>query len=431
MKKFTNAVIYGYKDANEILVENGIIKAIGKDLGAADEVIDLDGKMVTAPYVDPHLHLDYVYTLSELGQEGAGSGTLFEAIELWPKFKETLTVESVKHLALKGIQDEVSQGVQYIRTHIDVTDSNFTALKAMLELKDELKHIVDIQIVAFPQQGMYTYKGGRDLVEEALKMGADVVGGIPHYEPAREFGEQSIHDIVNLALKYEKLIDVHCDETDDPHSRFVELLNALVLMEDYGTKTTASHTCSFGSADNSYAFRMMDLFKKSQMNFIACPTENAYLQGRQDTYPKRRGLTRVKEFIENGINVAFAQDSINDPWYPMGNGNMMNILDNGIHLAQIMSPEDIETNLDLITSNGARCLNIQDTYGLDVGKDANFIVIDGVSPFDVIRTRAKVLASIRKGEYLFKQKPTAFDVALDLGIKYKEQKEYNLDSYGD
>lgn len=418
MKKFTNAVIYGYKDANEILVENGIIKAIGRDLGAADEVIDLDGKMVTAPYVDPHLHLDYVYTLSELGQEGAGSGTLFEAIELWPKFKETLTVESVKHLALKGIQDEVSQGVQYIRTHIDVTDPNFTALKAMLELKDELKHIVDIQIVAFPQQGMYTYKGGRDLVEEALKMGADVVGGIPHYEPAREFGEQSIHDIVNLALKYEKLIDVHCDETDDPHSRFVELLNALVLMEDYGTKTTASHTCSFGSADNSYAFRMMDLFKKSQMNFIACPTENAYLQGRQDTYPKRRGLTRVKEFIENGINVAFAQDSINDPWYPMGNGNMMNILDNGIHLAQIMSPEEIETNLDLITSNGARCLNIQDTYGLDVGKDANFIVIDGVSPFDVIRTRAKVLASIRKGEYLFKQKPTAFDVALDLGIKY-------------
>ena len=418
MKKFTNAVIYGYKDANEILVEDGIIKAIGRDLGEADEVIDLDGKMVTAPYVDPHLHLDYVYTLSELGQDGAGSGTLFEAIELWPKFKETLTVESVKRLALKGIQDEVSQGVQYIRTHIDVTDPNFTALKAMLELKDELKHIVDIQIVAFPQQGMYTYKGGRDLVEEALKMGADVVGGIPHYEPAREFGEQSIHDIVNLALKYEKLIDVHCDETDDPHSRFVELLNALVLMEDYGTKTTASHTCSFGSADNSYAFRMMDLFKKSKMNFIACPTENAYLQGRQDTYPKRRGLTRVKEFIENGINVAFAQDSINDPWYPMGNGNMMNILDNGIHLAQIMSPEDIETNLDLITSNGARCLNIQDTYGLDVGKDANFIVIDGVSPFDVIRTRAKVLASVRKGEYLFKQKPTAFDVALDLGIKY-------------
>ena len=165
--------------------------------------------------------------------------------------------------AIKAIKDEVSQGVQYIRTHIDVTDPNFTALKAMLELRDELKDIVDIQIVAFPQEGMYTYKGGRDLVEEALRMGADAVGGIPHYEPAREFGEKSHHDIVELAVKYDKVIDVHCDETDDPHSRFVELLNALVLMEDYGIRTTASHTCSFGSADDSYAYRMMDLFKRA------------------------------------------------------------------------------------------------------------------------------------------------------------------------
>lgn len=189
-------------------------------------------------------------------------------------------------------------------------------------------------------------------------MGADVVGGIPHYEPAREFGEKSIHEIVKLGLKYNKIIDVHCDETDDPQSRFVELLNALVLMEDYGTRTTESHTCSFGSADNSYAYRMLDLFKKSKMNFISCPTENAYLQGRLDSYPKRRGITRVKEFLEYGINVAFAQDSINDPWYPMGNGNMMNILDNGIHLAQIMSLEDVKIDLNLITYNGARCLNI-------------------------------------------------------------------------
>ena len=416
MKKFTNAVIYGYDDANEILVEDGIIKAVGKDLGTADETIDLDGKLVTAPYVDSHLHLDYVYTLSEMGQAGAGSGTLFEAIEMWPKFKKNLTVDSVKKLALKAIYDEVSQGVQHIRTHVDVTDPNFTGLKAMLELREELKDKVEIQIVAFPQEGMYTYKGGRDLVEEALKMGADVVGGIPHYEPAREFGEKSVHDTVELALRYEKLIDVHCDETDDPHSRFVELLNALVLMEGYGEKTSASHTCSFGSADDSYAYRMIDLFKKSKMNFISCPTENAYLQGRHDTYPKRRGLTRVKEFMENGINVAFAQDSINDPWYPMGNGNMMNILDNGIHLAQIMSPEEIEKDLDLITYNGARCLNIQDRYGLDVGKDANFIVLNGDSPFDVIRNRANVLASVRKGEYLFKQKPVEYEVSLDLGL---------------
>ena len=413
-KKFFNAKIYRNDEATEMIVENGKIAQIGKNLPKCEEEIDLNGKLVLPPYVDPHLHLDYVYTLSELGQEGAGSGTLYEAIELWPKFKETFTVEGVKKLAIKGIRDEVSQGVQHIRTHIDVTDPKFTALKAMLEMKEDLKHIVDIQIVAFPQQGMYTYKGGRDLVEEALKMGADVVGGIPHYEPAREFGEKSVHDIVELGLKYEKMIDVHCDENDDPQSRFVELLNALVLMEDYGTMTTASHTCSFGSADDSYAFRMMDLFKKSKMNFISCPTENAYLQGRQDTYPKRRGLTRVKEFMQSGINVAFAQDSINDPWYPMGNGNMMNILDNGIHLAQVMSPKEIEKDFDLITYNGARCLNLQDTYGLEVGKAANFIVLNESSVYEAIRKRVEVLASVRNGEYLFKRKEPAYDIALEL-----------------
>ncbi|MFZ1358890.1 MAG: amidohydrolase family protein [Saprospiraceae bacterium] len=413
-KKFFNAKLYRNEAANEMIVDNGKITQIGNNLPNCDEEIDLNGKLVLPPYVDPHLHLDYVYTLSELGQEGAGSGTLFEAIDLWPQFKKTLTVESVKSLAMKVIKDEVSQGVQHIRTHIDVTDPKFTALKAMLEMKEELKDTVDIQIVAFPQEGMYMYKGGRDLVEEALKMGADVVGGIPHYEPAREFGEKSIHDIVKLALKYDKLIDVHCDETDDPNSRFVEILNALVLMEDFGTKTTASHTCSFGSADNSYAYRMLDLFKKSKMNFISLPTENAYLQGRQDTYPKRRGLTRVKEFMELGINVAFGQDSINDPWYPMGNGNMMNILDNGIHLAQIMSKKEIETNFDLITYNGARCLNIQNSYGLEVGKAANFIVLNESSVYEAIRRRVDVLASVRNGNFLFRKKEIPYDIPLSL-----------------
>lgn len=413
-KKFFNAIIYRNDEATEFIVENGKISQMGNNLPTCKEEINLGGKLVLPPYVDPHLHLDYVYTLSELGQEGAGSGTLFEAIELWPKFKETLTIESVKRLAMKGIKDEVSQGVQHIRTHIDVTDPNFTALKAMLEMKEDLKETLDIQIVAFPQQGMYTYKGGLELVEEALKMGADVVGGIPHYEPAREFGERSVHDIVKLALKYDKQIDVHCDETDDPNSRFVELLNALVLMEDYGTMTTASHTCSFGSADDSYAFRMMDLFRKSKMNFISCPTENAYLQGRQDTYPKRRGLTRVKEFVESGINVAFAQDSINDPWYPMGNGNMMNILDNGIHLAQTMSPTEIGRVFDLITYNGAQCMNIHENYGLEVGKAANFIVLNENSVYEAVRRRVDVLASVRKGEFLFRKKEAEYDIALKL-----------------
>jgi len=413
MKKFINANIYRNSGASEILVDKGVIHAIGSNLPQADEVIDLKGRLVVPPYVDAHLHLDYVYTGNSADAKN-DSGTLFEGIARWHDVKKTQTLEDAKARALKGIEEEVSKGVQFIRTHIDVCDPNLTGLKAMLEIREQLKDNVTIQIVAFPQEGMYAYKGGAEMVEEALKMGADCVGSIPHFEWAREIGEKSIHKTVELAVKYDKLIDVHCDETDDVMSRFVELLNALAMSEGIGSRTAASHTCSFGSADNAYAFRMMGLFQKSGLNFIALPTENAYLQGRQDTYPKRRGMTRVKEFWESDINVCFGQDSINDPWYPVGNGNLMNILDNGIHMAHTMSMAQLDTCLDLITYNGAKTLNVEAQYGLEVGKPANFLVLDAQSPFEAVRQRADVLASIRNGEYLFKKPEPSYDVALDL-----------------
>lgn len=404
-KKFINARLKGNKELQQILVEDGIFKEIMphvSDTGDC-EVIDLEGKLTLPPYVDPHIHLDYVFTARKQGATN-GTGTLFEGIQRWSETKSDLTVEEIKARAIKAIKKEISHGVQYIRTHADVTDPKLTSLRAMLELREELKDIVTIQIVSFPQEGMYSYKGGAELVEEGLKMGADCVGGIPHFEYAREFGEKSIHKIVELAVKYDKLIDVHCDETDDTQSRFLELLNALAIVKDIGKRTTASHTCSFGSADNSYAFRMMKNFKISGLNFISCPTENIYLQGRQDTYPKRRGLTRVKELYENGINVCFAQDSIQDPWYPMGNGNLMNVLDQGIHISQMMSFEEIDSCLDLITVNGAKTLNITDSYGIEAGRAANFIVVDASSEFEAVCERADVLASIRNGEYLFKRR---------------------------
>jgi cytosine deaminase len=414
MKKFTNARIYRQHDEpSEILVDKGVIQQIGKGLPGADEEIDLKGRLVVPPYVDPHLHLDYVYTGRSEGAKNT-SGTLFEGIERWHDVKKTQTYEDARERALRGIQEEVSHGVQYIRTHIDVTDPKLIGLKVMLELREELKENVTIQIVAFPQEGMYAYRGGEEMVEEGLRMGADCVGGIPHFEWSRELGEKSVHRTVDLAVKYGKLIDVHCDETDDPMSRFVEPLNARVMTEGIGPRSTASHTCSFGSADDAYAFRMMGLFQKSRMNFIANPTENAYLQGRQDTYPKRRGLTRVKEMWESGINVCFGQDSINDPWYPVGNGNLMNILDNGIHLAQTMSFDELDRCLDLITYNGAKTLGVEDQYGLEAGKPANFLVLDADSPFEAVRQRADVLASIRNGEYLFKRPEPRYEVELDL-----------------
>jgi cytosine deaminase len=236
MKKFTNARIYRqHDDSSEILVDKGVIKQIGKSLPKADEEIDPRGHLVVPPYVDPHLHLDYVYTGRSEGATNT-TGTLFEGIERWHEVKKTQTREDARERALRGIAEEVSKGVQFIRTHIDVDDPKLTGLKVMLELREELKDNVTIQIVAFPQEGMFAYKGGDEMIEEALKMGADCVGGIPHFEWAREFGEKSVHRTVELADKYGKLIDVHCDETDDVMSRHGELLNALVMIEDIGAR---------------------------------------------------------------------------------------------------------------------------------------------------------------------------------------------------
>ena len=222
--------------------------------------------------------------------------------------------------------------------------------------------------------------------------------------------EKDMRKAVELAVQYDKLIDLHCDETDDDQSRFLELLTALVIMEDIGERTTASHTCSFGSVNNAYAFRMMANFKRAGINFISCPTENIYLQGRQDSYPKRRGLTRVKEFFEAGINVCFAQDSISDPWYPLGNGNMMNILDHGIHICQMMSFEEIDRAFELVTVNGARTMHLMDEYGIFAGRPASFLVLEAESVFEAIRNRVGVLRSVRKGEELFVREPVKISV---------------------
>ncbi|MCI6752631.1 MAG: cytosine deaminase [Selenomonas bovis] len=415
MKKlYRNATLIDAKAPQDLLVEEGKFTAIAPHIEAdAAETIDLGGRLVVPPYVDPHLHLDYVYTARGEGATN-GTGTLFEGIQRWSETKAGASSEEIKRRARQAVREEVRAGVQYIRTHADVTDPSLTALKALLELREELKDIVTIQIVSFPQEGMYAYPHGAELVEEGLRLGADCVGGIPHYELAREFGEKSVHKAVELAVKYDKLIDLHCDETDDDQSRFVELLTALAYMEGIGERTTASHTCSLGSVNNAYAFRMMANFRRAGLNFISCPTENIYLEGRQDSYPKRRGLTRVKELLAAGVNVCFAQDSIEDPWYPLGNGNMMNILDHGIHICQMMSFAEIDHALDLITTNGARTLHIEDTYGLAPGKDASFLVLDAPSPFEAIRQRAGVLRSVRRGEELFTRVPAQMRSRHDL-----------------
>lgn len=404
MVVYKNARLRHRDGCYDIVVDNGYVKEIkqtGRIYHIDDEIIDLQSKLVSEPYCDPHIHLDYVFTSDSFGENK--TGTLFDGIASWSDSKESLSSEMLKERARRGIREQILGGTQYIRTHVDVTDPKFTGLKAMLDIKEEFKNKVDIQIVAFPQEGMYSFKDGDKLVEEALLMGADVVGAIPHFEFTSKMGIQSIEKTVDLAIKHSKLIDVHCDETDDELSRFLEFLAYESMTNGIGHLTTASHTCAMGSYNNAYTFKLFNLLKKSGINMISCPTENIHLQGRFDSYPKRRGLTRVKELIDEQINVCFAQDSICDPWYPLGNGNLMNVLDAGVHICQLTSPEYMNRALDLITVNGAKTLNLGEEYLLKEGNAANFIVLDAENDFDALRNRVPVLASIRNGKYLFKR----------------------------
>lgn len=404
---FTNARLGSGPEACDLLVENGCFQEIGPDLHRKypiETICDLQGKLVLPPFVDSHIHLDYVYTARESGA-GNTSGTLFEGIERWSRGKGGRSIRDIKRRARIALKKEILNGTQYMRTHVDVTDPSLTGLKAILELKEELKGILDLQVIAFPQEGMYSYQNGDKLVEEALIMGADVVGGIPHYEYTREWGEKSVKTVIDLALKYDKLIDIHCDETDDEQSRFIESLAALAYVNGIGPRTTASHACAMGSYNNAYVYKLFQLLQRSDINIISCPTENIHLQGRYDTYPKRRGLTRVKELSEAGINVCFAQDSISDPWYPLGNGNLMTILDFGLHICHLMSIPEIEHSFDYITVNGAKTLSIQDNYGIRPGNPANFIVLDATAPYEAICERVSVLSSVRDGKFLFQKQP--------------------------
>ncbi|MCI6138875.1 MAG: cytosine deaminase [Clostridiaceae bacterium] len=404
-----NANIYN-KGLSDILIEDGKILEISdqklRSVVKDARKVDLNGNLLISPYVESHIHLDYAYTAlrSDANNE---TGTLYEGIDRWSHIKKTDTVQSIKERAEKALKNQILRGVQYVRTHVDITDSRLIGLKALLEIKETYKELVQLQLVAFPQEGMYCYYRAGELLEEALKMGADAVGAIPHFEYTEDLGKASVKKAVNLAIKYNKLIDIHCDETDDANSHFLEQLAYLAYANGIGSMTTASHTSAMGSYNNAYTFRLLRLLCQAGLNVAVCPAENLYLQGRQDSYPKRRGITRVKELMEAGINVSFGQDSISDPWYPLGNGNLMNILDIGLHACQLMSLKEIDKALDLITWNGARTLNL-DTYGIKEGNMAEFIILDAKTPFDAVRSRAEVIGSVRNGRLLFKREQPAY-----------------------
>ncbi|MFB9973885.1 cytosine deaminase [Allobacillus sp. SKP2-8] len=393
-----------------IHIENGFFKKI-ETAKPIDGALDVGGKLVSAPFIEPHIHLDTTLTAGE--PKWNESGTLFEGIETWAERKQLLTIEDVKRRATKAIQWQISQGIQHIRTHVDVCDPTLTALKALIEVKEEMKDYVDLQLVAFPQEGYLSYPKGKELVEEALKMGADVVGGIPHFEFTREYGVESMKIAFDLAEKYDKLVDIHCDEIDDEQSRFVEVVATEAFERGLGNRVTASHTTAMHSYNGAYVSKLMKILKLSNINFVANPLVNTHLQGRFDDYPKRRGVTRVKELTEAGLNVCFGHDDIVDPWYPIGTGNMLQVLLMGIHVTHLMGYHQIVHSFDYITENSAVTLDIQDQYGIEEGKPANFIILNATNRYDAIRTQAEVLASYRNGRKIAETKPKEMSLFLD------------------
>jgi len=399
-----NIHVENEETTKDILIKDSKFIKIAPSIDAQDEVI-IDGTdaMLLPPFIESHVHLDTCLTAGD--PVWNMSGTLFEGIECWSKKKATLTKEDIKSRARKAINMQVANGIQYIRTHVDITDPSLIALEALIELREELKDQIMIQIVAFPQEGICSYPNGKQLMEKAVEMGADCIGAIPHFEFTREYSVESLDFALQLAKKYNRLVDVHCDEIDDEASRGLETLACRALELELFDKVTASHTTAMHSYNNAYVGKLMRLLKMSKINFVANPLVNTHLQGRFDTYPKRRGVTRVKELMENGLNVSFGHDDICDPWYPLGTGNMRDVVFLGLHVCQMMGYEDILNSYQLITYNAAKTLHIADQYGIEEGKDANFIMLDAPNFYQALNEKSSVLYSVHKGQILYKEQP--------------------------
>lgn len=397
-------------ECTDIRVLDGVFEKIesGIDALPGEEVIDGTGCMILPPFIESHVHLDTCLTAGD--PVWNMSGTLFEGIECWSQRKEKLTKQDVKDRAGRAIRMQAANGVQFVRTHVDVTDPTLVAMEAMLELREELKDEITVQIVAFPQEGILSYPNGKELLENAVKMGADCVGAIPHFEFTREYSVESLNFAMDLAYRYDRLVDVHCDEIDDEASRGLETLAARAYEMEMFDKVTTSHTTAMHSYNNAYVNRLMRLLKMSRINFVANPLVNTHLQGRVDTYPKRRGVTRVKELLEAGLNVSFGHDDIFDPWYPLGTGNMRDTVFMGLHVCQMMGYEDIMNSYKLITHNAARTLHLGESYGIREKNPADFIILNGDNFYNALNKKSEILYSFRKGKMLAKTIPAQTEI---------------------
>jgi cytosine deaminase len=363
--------------------------------------LDAAGRLLSPPLVDPHVHMDAALTVGEPRYNE--SGTLIEGILTWAERKPFLTHEDVKARALEAIRWEVAQGTGLIRSHVDVCDPNLVALRALIELREEVRDIVDLRLIAFPQDGILSFPDGKELMREAMRLGCDIIGGIPHYEWTREDGVEEVHFIFDLARETGAPIDLHCDETDDEQSRFLETVAARAMRDGMQGRVVAGHTTAMASYNDNYAFKLLQILRKAGVTIVANPFDNIVLSGRFDTYPKRRGMTRVKELDAAGVNVACGHDSIMDPWYPLGRGSMLDAVSMLVHVGQMTGRTELFRAYEMVTTNPARAAEV--AYGVKEGLPANFVVFDCADEAEAIRLRPAARWVVRKGRIVAETEP--------------------------
>jgi len=405
-----NATLADGRRGVDVGVQAGRIAAVEPRLQAeAGETIDAGGLLLTPPFVDAHFHMDA--TLSVGLPRRNKSGTLLEGIALWGDLKPLLNQQAIVERALAYCDWAVARGLLAIRSHVDVCDPRLLAVDALLEVKTKVAPYLDLQLVAFPQDGLYRSPGALKLLKEALRRGVDVVGGIPHFERTMEDGRASVRELCELAAERGRLVDMHCDETDDPLSRHVETLAAETTRLGLQGRVTGSHLTSMHSMDNYYVSKLIPLMAEAELGVVANPFANMVLMGRHDTYPKRRGMTRVPELMAAGLTVALGHDSVMDPWYGLGSGDMLDVAHMAIHVAQMTSLDGMAACFAAVTENAARLLHLEG-YGLAPGCKADMVLLDAHDPVEAIRLRATRLKVIRRGKVIAESAPQRPALAL-------------------
>jgi len=406
-----NASLTDGQTGIDIACRNGKIAALERDITAdAKEVIDAAGYLVSPPFVDPHFHMDATLSLGTPRMNV--SGTLLEGIALWGELKEVQSIEDIVQRALQYCELAVAKGIGAIRSHVDTCDDKLTGVQALLEVREQVKDCLELQLVAFPQDGVLRDPTAMQNTIRALDMGVDVVGGIPHFERTMADGAESVRLLCEIAAERGLMVDMHCDESDDPLSRHIETLAFETQRLGLQGRVTGSHLTSMHSMDNYYVSKLIPLIVEAQVHAVPNPLINIMLQGRHDTYPKRRGQTRVREMRDAGIIVGFGSDCMMDPWYSLGKADMLDVAFMGLHVGQLSSRADMAWCFDAVTLNSARIMGL-DGYGVAKGCEANFVLLQAHETIDALRLRAHRIAVVRKGRVVSRSDPQIFRTTMN------------------